>query len=125
MPRESERIENSAAQEGLLVFHRMWELRLDRARRTRRSAGNFARRGLLVRHLVMSNHLEDARKIFHWLAESISPDTFINIMDQYRPLHHVGSIPKYDAINRRPSATELDEAFAAAREAGLWRFDKR
>ncbi len=84
-----------------------------------------ARRGLLVRHLVMPNHVDDARKIFNWLADEISPDTYVNIMDQYRPLHQVGSISKYDAINRRPSATELDKAFAAARQAGLWRFDER
>jgi putative pyruvate formate lyase activating enzyme len=82
-----------------------------------------ARRGLLVRHLVMPNHVDDARKIFNWLADEISPDTYVNIMDQYRPLHQVGNISKYDAINRRPSATELDKAFAAAGQAGLWRFD--
>ena len=84
-----------------------------------------ARRGLLVRHLVMPNHVDDARKIFNWLAEEISPDTYVNIMDQYRPLHQVGATSKYDAINRRPSAGELDQAFAAARQAGPWRFDER
>ncbi len=84
-----------------------------------------ARRGLLVRHLVMPNYVDDSREIFKWLAEEISPDTFVNIMDQYRPQHQVGSSPKYDAINRRPSGQELDQAYAAAREAGLWRFDKR
>jgi putative pyruvate formate lyase activating enzyme len=47
-------------------------------------------------------------------------------MDQYRPQHQVGSHRgKYDAINRRPSGQELDQAYAAARQAGLWRFDKR
>jgi len=84
-----------------------------------------ARRGLLVRHLVMPNHVDDACKVFKWLAEEISPDAYVNIMDQYRPLHQVGDTSKYDAINRRPSATELDEALAAARQAGLWRFDER
>jgi putative pyruvate formate lyase activating enzyme len=81
---------------------------------------------LLVRHLVMPNHVDDARKIFKWLADEISPDTYVNIMDQYRPQHQVGgSGGKYDAINRRPSATELEEAFVAARQAGLWRLDER
>jgi putative pyruvate formate lyase activating enzyme len=85
-----------------------------------------ARRGLLVRHLLMPNHVDDARKIFKWLAEEISPDTYVNIMDQYRPQHYVGACGgKYDAINRRPSAGELDRAFAAGRQAGLWRFDER
>jgi putative pyruvate formate lyase activating enzyme len=84
-----------------------------------------ARRGLLVRHLVMPNHLDDARQIFEWLADEISPDTFVNIMDQYRPQHQVGTSSKYDAINRRPSGAELDQAYVAGRQAGLWRFDKR
>ncbi len=85
-----------------------------------------ARRGLLVRHLLMPNHVDDASKIFKWLAEEISQDTYVNIMDQYRPQHQVGGCGgKYDAIDRRPSAGELDRAFAAARQAGLWRFDER
>ncbi len=90
------------------------------------SVDGLARRGLLVRHLVMPNHLEDARKIFNWLAEEISPNTYINIMDQYRPLHQVGGVSKkYEAINRRPTSRELGHAIAVAAEAGLWRFDER
>ncbi len=84
-----------------------------------------AKRGLLLRHLVMPNHSDDSRRIFEWLAEEISSDTYVNIMDQYRPQHHVGSDGKYESINRRPSGQELDQAYAAARAAGLWRFDKR
>jgi putative pyruvate formate lyase activating enzyme len=83
-----------------------------------------ARRGLLLRHLLMPNHADDAAKLFQWLAEEISPDTYVNIMRQYRPLHQVGNSSKYAAINRRPTAAELDEAMAAARRAGLWRFDE-
>ena len=87
-----------------------------------------ARRGLLVRHLVMPNHSDDAAQIFEWLAHEISPDTYINIMGQYRPLHLVGasvSRGKYDGINRPPSGKELKAAHEAARQAGLWRFDQR
>ena len=85
-----------------------------------------ARRGLLVRHLVMPNHVDDARQIFEWLANEISPATYVNIMDQYRPTHQVGQCSgKYDAINRTTGKSEMDAAFSAARNAGLWRFDKR
>ncbi len=85
-----------------------------------------ARRGLLVRHLVMPSHAGDARKIFEWLAAEISPDTYVNVMDQYRPTHRVGpGEPRYGAINRRVGKDEVAAAFAAAREAGLWRFDER
>ena len=90
-------------------------------------------RGVLVRHLVMPGLVEESRQIFRWLAEEVSPDTFVNIMAQYRPHHKVGRIaaagpdagqPKYVEINRRPTPVELEAAYQAAREAGLWRFDK-
>ncbi len=84
-----------------------------------------AKRGLLVRHLVMPGNTEDARLIFEWLANEISPDTYVNIMDQYRPLHQVGQSAKYAAIDRRPSAAEMTAARGAARNAGLWRIDER
>jgi putative pyruvate formate lyase activating enzyme len=83
-----------------------------------------AQRGLLIRHLVMPGQLEESRQIFHWLARAISPDTFVNIMGQYRPEHHVNA-NRYPDINRRPSRAEMKDTYAAAREAGLWRFDER
>lgn len=91
-------------------------------------------RGVLVRHLVMPGQLDESRAIFRWLAEALSPDTYVNIMAQYRPGYEVGRIaevgaeagrPKYGDINRSPHRAELEAAYAAAREAGLWRFDER
>ena len=91
-------------------------------------------RGLLVRHLVMPGQLDEAREIFRWLAEEISPDTYVNIMSQYRPEYEVGGIVqegrnagsvRYAEINRRPEDDALESAFEAARAAGLWRFDER
>jgi putative pyruvate formate lyase activating enzyme len=89
-----------------------------------------ARRGLLVRHLVMPGQTDEAAAIMNWLAEEISPDTYVNIMGQYRPEYEVGQIardgsPKYAEIDRGPSARELEAVTAAARDAGLWRFDMR
>ncbi len=83
-----------------------------------------ARRGVLVRHLVMPGMSAESAAIFDWLAQEISPDTFVNIMAQYRPANHVGRDPRYDGIARRASSKELDAAYDAARRAGLWRFDK-
>jgi putative pyruvate formate lyase activating enzyme len=87
-----------------------------------------ALRGVLVRHLVLPGRLEETAAIMKWLAEEISPDTFVNIMGQYRPCYRVGQrLPdgtvRYDDINRRPSITEMKEAFAGARQAGLWRLE--
>ncbi len=84
-----------------------------------------ARRGVLVRHLVMPGQLDEAQAIFRWLADTLSVDTYVNIMDQYRPAYEVGKSTKYDAINRRPSFRELTTARKLAEEAGLWRFDER
>jgi putative pyruvate formate lyase activating enzyme len=90
-----------------------------------------ARRGVLVRHLVMPGQSAEAEAIFGWLADELSPETYVNIMGQYRPKYEVGQIArdglgaKYEEIDRRPQREELERAYAAARRAGLWRFDER
>jgi putative pyruvate formate lyase activating enzyme len=89
-----------------------------------------ARRGVLIRHLVMPGQLDETEAIFRWLADNVSPDTFVNIMGQYRPEYQVGQIAddgsrKYEEINRRPTLDELTQAYQSARDAGLWRFDQR
>jgi len=89
-----------------------------------------ARRGVLIRHLVMPGQLEEARAIFRWIASELSADTYVNIMAQYRPEHQVGQIgrdgkPKFEEIDRPVRGAEVEAAFTAARETGLWRFDER
>ncbi len=84
-----------------------------------------ARRGVLVRHLVMPGQTEEAAAIFRWLAEELSPDTYVNIMGQYRPEHRVPGNERYLEIGRRPYQREIEAAYEAARTAGLWRFDER
>jgi putative pyruvate formate lyase activating enzyme len=59
-----------------------------------------------------------------FLAEELSPDTYVNIMAQYYPAGKVSG-GKYAEIDRRPTGKEMDQAYAAARSAGLWRFDER
>ncbi len=85
-----------------------------------------AKRGLLVRHLVMPGETADSRNIFRFIAKEISGDTWINIMDQYHPDGMVLKRPeKYKHINRSISRDEYSEAYQAAREEGLYRFDTR
>jgi putative pyruvate formate lyase activating enzyme len=89
-----------------------------------------ARRGVLVRHLVMPGQVEESQAIFRWLADEVSCDTYVNIMGQYRPQYEVGQVAqngtgKYAQIDRPPQQEELLRARAAARTAGLWRFDER
>jgi putative pyruvate formate lyase activating enzyme len=83
-----------------------------------------ARRGVLVRHLVMPGLLEETQAILRFLAEQVSPDTYVNMMDQYYPAGKVGA-RNYMEINRSLTREEYDQAMASARQAGLWRFDER
>jgi putative pyruvate formate lyase activating enzyme len=82
-----------------------------------------ARRGVLVRHLVMPGMLEESRQILHFLAEEVSSDTYVNVMAQYRPAHKVTS-EKYAEINRPLTTAEYKEAVEIADEARL-RLDER
>jgi putative pyruvate formate lyase activating enzyme len=84
-----------------------------------------ALRGVLVRHLVMPGLLEDTREIMNYLTHEVSTDTYLNLMDQYRPAGKVLMRDKYAEINRRISGSEWKQALQYAREAGLWRLDER
>ncbi|MBL7155233.1 MAG: radical SAM protein [Candidatus Portnoybacteria bacterium] len=80
-----------------------------------------ATRGLLIRHLVLPHNLAGSEKIFNFLAKEISPDTFLNIMDQYRPCYQAFDYPE---LARMISQEEYQEAVKLAKEAGLTRYGK-
>lgn len=83
-----------------------------------------AKRGVLVRHLVMPGGIAGTHKIMKFLAEEVSPYTYINIMAQYYPAGKV-SAEKYPEINRSITPKEYADALFAAQKAGLHRFDER
>ncbi len=83
-----------------------------------------ARRGLLFRHLVMPGMLEETRAILEWIVRELGPDTYVNLMDQYRPAGRVAR-DRYPEICRRLSSLELAQARAMARDLGLRRLDER
>lgn len=85
------------------------------------SAG-VAVRGLLVRHLVMPGSLDETREILLFLAREVSVDTYVNVMDQYRPC---GRASEFPPIDRRLGNDEFQEALKLAREAGLNRLDEK
>lgn len=78
-------------------------------------------RGVLLRHLVLPGQLADTRAIMRWVAAELSPDTYLNLMDQYQPAGRVLTERRYETLDRTISRPEFDEAVAAARAAGLWR----
>jgi putative pyruvate formate lyase activating enzyme len=79
------------------------------------SAG-LARRGLLVRHLVLPGGLSGIGRVVQFLAREVSPRTAFNLMDQYRPCHRAGEFPP---LNRRLTVDEWRAAELVVREAGL------
>jgi putative pyruvate formate lyase activating enzyme len=99
------------AREALREMHRqVGDLELD--------GRGLAVRGLLVRHLVLPGRRAGTRDWMRFLAEELSPDTWVNVMGQYHPSHCAFSLPGMD---RRPTGRELTEAGIDAREAGLHR----
>ncbi|WP_322794177.1 radical SAM protein [Bellilinea sp.] len=81
-----------------------------------------ARRGLLVRHLVLPNQLAGTEKVLQFLAEEISKSVYLNLMDQYHPAYQAGN---YEELNRPITTQEYQQALAAARRWGLMRLDQR
>ncbi len=101
-------------QEAVLEMHRqVGDLQIDTV--------GIARRGLLVRLLVLPFGLAGIQETVHFLAANVSTNTYLNIMDQYHPAHHASQFPK---INRRVTSQEYQEAIRIAQDAGLLRLDR-
>lgn len=81
-----------------------------------------AQKGLLIRHLVLPNDLAGSDKIFEFLAKEISPNSFLNIMDQYHPCHQALEFPE---LSRRITRKELQKAILLAKENNLTRLYQR
>jgi putative pyruvate formate lyase activating enzyme len=81
-----------------------------------------ARRGLLVRHLVLPEGKAGSREVLRFLATEISKSTYVNIMDQYRPCYNAGTFPE---LSRGPTVGEMEQVFRWAAEEGLNRLDER
>jgi putative pyruvate formate lyase activating enzyme len=80
-----------------------------------------AKRGLIIRHLVLPNRIADTDKFLKFVAENLSKTTYLNIMRQYRPEHKAYEYPE---IARRLKSDEYMEALEWARKYGLTRLDK-
>lgn len=76
-----------------------------------------AEKGLLVRHLVMPDNISGTGKVIDFIA-SLSNNTYLNIMDQYRPQYRACDYPE---INRRIASEEFEKAIFLAKKAGLTR----
>jgi putative pyruvate formate lyase activating enzyme len=81
-----------------------------------------AQRGLLIRHLVLPGGMAGSAKILRFLSEEISPNTYINIMAQYRPAYRAMDFPSFD---RPLTRKEYSHALDLADKFGLHRLDSR
>lgn len=103
------------AREAILEMHRqVGDLSMDE--------NGIALRGVLLRHLVMPGDTAGSREIMRFLAKEISPNTYVNIMDQYHPC---GNAHKYPPLDRCITSEEYEEALISAQEEGITRLDKR
>jgi putative pyruvate formate lyase activating enzyme len=81
-----------------------------------------ARRGLLVRHLVLPDNIAGTESVLEFLAEEVSPDTYVNLMDQYRPCYRADEYPE---LGRAITRAEYEAALASAARHGITRLDHR
>ncbi len=103
------------AREALLEMHRqVGDLIIDE--------NGLARRGLLVRHLVLPQNLAGTRMIMRFIATQISRNTYVNVMPQYRPCGRAHEIP---ALSVPPTAREFEQALRETEEEGITRLDQR
>lgn len=75
-----------------------------------------ARKGLIIRHLVMPEDISGTEEILRFIAEEISRDTYISLMAQYRPSYRAVDIPP---LNRRITREEYKKALEIAKKLGL------
>jgi len=80
------------------------------------SKRGIAQRGLLVRHLVLPNDIAGSKAVIDFIADEVSTNTYLNIMDQYRPAYDAH---KYEELNRRITPSEFKEVVDYAFSRGI------
>jgi len=102
-----------------------WERTRDAVREMHRQVGDLeidprgvARRGLLIRHLVMPGNLAGTERVVEFIAMEISRNSYVNVMEQYRPCFKASGIPE---LSRPVARSEYLHAVTEARRAGLSR----
>jgi putative pyruvate formate lyase activating enzyme len=77
-----------------------------------------AERGLLIRHLVMPRGVASSEEVLNFIAQNLSPHTYVNLMDQYRPEYRAH---EYTELGRRITPEEYKEAIRIAKRLHLYR----
>lgn len=82
------------------------------------SSSGIAKRGLLIRHLVLPNNISGSKKVLDFIANEISKNSYVNIMDQYRPAYLAN---QFTELNRQINEKEFFEVINYAKQIGLHR----
>ena len=102
------------ARKAIIEMHRqVGDLQIDDA--------GIAQRGLIIRHLVLPDGLAGTRGIMRFIAQKISPNSYVNIMSQYRPCGRAGELKGF---NSALSTEDFHAAVQAAKEEGINRLDQ-
>ena len=104
----------AVARRALIEMHRqVGDLRIDES--------GVASRGLLIRHLVLPGNMAGTREVMRFIAGSVSTDSYVNIMAQYRPC---GRSHEVEGLDDYPTTADYTEAVRAAKEEGIRRLDR-
>lgn len=79
-----------------------------------------AKRGLLIRHLVLPENLAGTKDAMQFISEELSPNSYVNVMEQYRPEFKAKN---FSVLNRRITKDEYLSAIRLAKDARLRRLD--
>lgn len=77
-----------------------------------------AKRGLLIRHLVLPNNIAGSKEVIDFIVDEISPNTYLNVMDQYYPTYRAYH---YSELSRRITKEEYFQVVEYAQKRGIKR----
>ncbi len=102
-----------------------WDLVRESVKEMHLQVGDFvtdnlgiAKKGLLIRHLVLPNDIAGSEEVLKFIAEEISKDSYVNIMKQYTPYFRASD---YKELKRGITQEEYEIVLIKARELGLRR----
>ena len=74
------------------------------------------KKGIIVRHLILPNHIQNTKHILKWVKENLSKDNYVSIMAQYFPTYKA---KENNLINRKLTKKEYKEIEKFVYEIGL------
>lgn len=99
--------------ENLSSVNNYFEVACEAIKEMKKQVGNpifdengMIQKGLIIRHLVLPNHLQNTKKVLKWIRQNIGKDTYVSVMAQYFPTFK--SFETTD-VNRKLIQEEYDE----------------